>query len=379
MTKRMLIMLGGVLVLIAVLAFGKYLQIKQLIASAPKAGAQTVSTVIATVQEWQPQIAAVGTVTAFRGVDVTAEIAGLVRDVQFKSGQNVKHGDILFQLNADTDVAQLHALQAAAELAVTVLKRDRAQLAAQAISQAQVDADEADLKSKQALVAQQIATVDKKTIRAPFSGRLGITTVNPGQYVNPGDKLVTLQAIDPIYVDFFVPQKQISALKIGQNLNLNNDAFPGLSFIAKVSAINPKIDTTSRNVQVQALLDNPKQQLLPGMFANVSLDVGSKNNSLTLPQTAITYNPYGSTVFVIEPDNAKDAKKDEQGHVQLVARQVFVTTGATRGDQVAIVKGVQAGQQIVSSGQLKLKNGTPVIVNNSVQPSNDSNPTPQEH
>ena len=389
MTKRMLIMLGGVLLLIAALAFGKFLQIKQLIASAPKPGAQTVSTATASAQEWQPQLSAVGTVTPFRGVDVTAEIAGLVRDVKFKSGQNVQRNAVLFELNADTDIAQLHALEAAAELAVTVLKRDQAQLAVQAISQAQVDADQADLKSKRALMAQQAAIVEKKTIRAPFSGRLGITTINPGQYVNPGDKLVTLQAIDPIYIDFYVPQKQISSLKVGQSLNLNNDAYPDQVFPAKISAINPKIDATSRNVLVEALLNNPKQQLLPGMFASVSVDLGAKNNYLTLPQTAITYNPYGSTVFVVVKNDQKDAKAEVKAEVKadtaaqtgdnLIVKQVFVTTGPTRGDQVAILKGLVAGQVVVTSGQLKLKNGTPVVVDNSVQPANSPNPAPQEH
>ncbi|MFZ6863234.1 efflux RND transporter periplasmic adaptor subunit [Undibacterium sp. Ji67W] len=375
MTKRMFIMLGCVVLLIAGLAFGKYLQIKQLIANAPKPGAQTVSAAKAEVLEWQPQISAVGTVTAFRGVEISSEVTGLVREVLFKSGQNVKRGDLLIQLNADSDIAQLRALEAAAELSATVLKRDQAQLAAEGVSQAQVDADTADLKSKRAQVAQQAAVVEKKSIRAPFNGRLGITTVNPGQYINTGDKLVTLQTIDPVYIDFYVPQKQIGSLKIGQNLKITSDAFAGQDFAGQVSSINPKIDTASRNVQVQATLSNQKQLLLPGMFANVALDVGDKNKFITLPQTAISYNPYGSTVFVVKDGD----KKDESGNATKVAQQVFVTTGATRGDQVAVLTGLQAGQLVVTSGQLKLKNGTPVVIDNSVQPKNSPNPTPQEH
>jgi len=202
--------------------------------------------------------------------------------------------------------------------------------------------------------------------------------------------LVTLQTIDPIYVDFYVPQKHIASLNVGQHLNLQNDAYPDQQFAAKVSAINPKIDTATRNVLVEALLSNPKQQLLPGMFANVSVDVGSKLHYLTLPQTAITYNPYGSTVFVVVPDDKKDATKDAtkdqakdapaaKPGANLIVHQVFVTTGDTRGDQVAIVKGLVANQIVVSSGQLKLQNGTSVVVNNSVQPANSPNPTPQEH
>ena len=375
MTKRMFIMLGCVVLLIAALAFGKSLRYKQLIANAPKPGAQTVSAAKAEVLEWQPQISAVGTVTAFRGVDISSEVTGLVREVAFKSGQNVKRGDLLIQLNADSDIAQLHALEAAAELSATVLKRDQAQLAAEGVSQAQVDADAADLKNKRAQVAQQTATVEKKSIRAPFNGRLGITTVNPGQFINTGDKLVTLQTIDPVYIDFFVPQKQISSLKVGQNLKISSDAFAGQDFAGQVSSINPKIDTASRNVQVQATLSNQKQLLLPGMFANVALDVGDKNKFITLPQTAITYNPYGSTVFVIKDGD----KKDDKGEAIKVAQQVFVTTGGTRGDQVAVLTGIQAGQLVVTSGQLKLKNGTPVLIDNSVQPKNSPNPTPQEH
>ena len=381
MTKRMLIMVGCVILLIAVLAFGKYLQIQKLIASAPKPGAQVVTAVKVGAVEWQPQLTAVRTLVPVRGVDVTTEIAGLVRKVNFKSGDEVKAGQVLFEMNAESDIAQLRSLQASADLAETVLKRDKLQLAAQAISQAQVDNDEAELKSRRALVAQQQAQVDKKTIRAPFAGKLGISAVNPGQYLNPGDVLVTLQTIDTVYVDFFVPQKQIAGLSIGQKMNLTSDAWPGVAFPAKVTAISPKVDAATRNVQVQATVANAKRQLLPGMFANVSLDQGELKKYLTLPQTAITYNPYGSTVFVLAPAKAEQGKqpaKDEKGNPQLVAQEVFVTTGPTRGDQVAVLTGIKEGQTIVTSGQLKLKSGTPAVINNTVQPANSPNPTPQE-
>jgi membrane fusion protein (multidrug efflux system) len=378
-TKRMLIMLGCVLLLIVVLAGGFALHIKTLMASIPKPGAQTVTAMKIEELEWQPQLAAVGTLIAVRGVDVTSEIAGLVRDVNFKSGQDVKKGDVLVQMNADADIAQLHALEAAAELSATVLARDRLQLQAQAISQAQVDNDAADLKSRKALVAQQAAIVAKKTIIAPFSGQLGITAVNPGQYLNPGDKIVPLQKIDPIHVDFFVPQKQIGGLSVGQKVTLTNDAYPGITFPGKINAINSRIDAATRNIQVQASVHNDERQLMPGMFANVNVDMGEKKRYLTLPQTAITYNPYGSTVFVLKPGEGKDAMKDDKGNPFLVAQQVFVTTGPTRGDQVAILKGLKAGEQVVTSGQLKLKNGTPAVVDNTVQPANSQNPTPQEH
>ena len=377
MTKRMFIMAGCVLLLVAALALGKFLQIRTLIANAPKPMAQTVTAVKAEMLEWQPQLVSVGTMAPVRGVDLSSEIAGLVRQVRFKSGDDVKTAQVLIELNADSDIAQLHALQAAAQLSATVLARDKAQLAARAISQAQVDSDAADLKSKKALVAQQMALVEKKTIRAPFAGKLGITSVNPGQYVNPGDKLVTLQTMDPIYIDFFLPQQQLAGLSVGQKLILANDAFPGVTFRGKVTAINPKVDASTRNIQVEATVANARRQLLPGMFANVSLDLGARQRYLTLPQTAITYNPYGSTVFVLKTEEDKNAPKKE--HPQLLAQQVFVTTGATRGDQVAILKGLGEGQLVVTSGQLKLKNGSPVIVDNKVQPANNPNPTPQEH
>jgi membrane fusion protein, multidrug efflux system len=374
MTKRMLIMLACVLALIAALALGFYLHIRQVMANSPKPAPQTISTVKVEALEWQPELSAVGTLSAVRGVDVSSEIVGLVREVNFKSGMDVTAGDVLIQLNADSDIAQLRSFEAAAELAAVVLARDKAQLEDQAVSQAQVDSDTADLKSKRALAAQQAATVAKKTIRAPFSGKLGITTVNPGQFLNPGDKIVTLQTIDPIYIDFYLPQKQISGVSIGMVVNVASDAYAGQNFSGKITSISPKIDVATRNVQVQATIPNAKRRLLPGMSARVGVNSGDKKRYLTLPQTAITYNPYGSTVFVVKPGEQKDAK----GGGQKVVQQVFVTTGETRGDQVAILKGLQESQEVVSSGQLKLQNGAPVAIDNTVQPANSPNPSPQE-
>jgi membrane fusion protein (multidrug efflux system) len=337
----------------------------------------TVSAMKADYQLWQPQLNAVGTLRAVRGVDVTTEVAGLVRSVNFKSGDEVKAGQVLAQLNADSDIAQLHSLEAAAELAATVYERDKAQLEAEVISKAQVDTDAGDLKSKRAQVAQQQAVVEKKTLRAPFSGKLGISTVNPGQYMNPADKLVTLQTIDPIYVDFYLPQQQLPQVAIGQTITLTTDTFKDVPFTGKINAINPKIDTNTRNVQVEATIPNPKRQLLPGMFANVRVNSGEENRYITLPQTAITFNPYGDTVFVVKPSDKKE-DKDEKGNPRLLAQQVFVTTGPTRGDQVAILKGIEPGTEVVTSGQVKLKTGTPLIIDNKVQPSNSPNPRPQE-
>jgi membrane fusion protein (multidrug efflux system) len=337
----------------------------------------TVTSMKADYQVWQPQLNAVGTLRAIRGVDVTTEVAGLVRSIDFKAGDEVRAGQVLAQLNADSDVAQLRSLEATADLAAIVYERDKAQLAAEVISKAQVDTDAGDLKSKQAQVVQQRAVVDKKTLRAPFAGRLGISIVNPGQYLNPADKLVTLQTLDPIYVDFFLPQQQLPQIEIGQAVTLTSDAYPGISFVGKINAINSKIDTNTRNVQVEATIPNAKRQLLPGMFADVKVNSGAENRYLTLPQTSITFNPYGNTVFLVKPSD-KAADKDEKGNAKLIAQQVFVTTGPTRGDQVAILKGIEPGAQVVTSGQVKLKNGTPLIIDNKVQPSNSPDPKPQE-
>lgn len=385
--KRMLIMGGLVLLLVAVLALGKFLQIRKMIASAPKPGAQTVSAIKVAPQEWQPQLNAVGTMAPVRGIDVTTEVPGLVRSVHFRSGQEVAAGTTLVQLNADSDVAQMRTLQTAADLAATVLARDKEQYEVQAISKAQLDASEADLKSKRANVEQAAANVAKKTIRAAFSGRLGITTVHEGQYLNPGDKIVPLQTLDPIYVTFSLPQKDAAGLATGQLVTLTTDAFGNETFGGRITAINPRVEAETRTMQVQATIPNPKRRLLPGMFANVVIDNGAKQTFLTLPQTAITYNPYGSTVFLLVPANSPNAPKDPSAKDgkgpppaagTLVAQQVFVTTGSTRGDQVAILSGIKEGDLVVTSGQLKLKNGTPAVVDNTIQPANNPAPTPQE-
>jgi len=377
MTKRMLIMLGGILLLVVVLGLGFFLHIRSLMANAPKPTAQTVTSITVQKSSWQPALKSVGSLTAVQGVDISSEVAGQVRSVQFKNGQDVKAGEVLVQLNADSDVAQLNALQAAADLAAITLKRDQAQLAVQGVAQSQVDNDAADLKSKKAQVAQQAALVAKKTIRAPFSGRLGISTVNPGQYLNPGDKIVTLQQIDPIHVDFNLPQSQLNTIAVGQKVSIQTDGASSKMYVGKVNAISPKLDSNTRNVQVQAEIANPGRKLLPGMFASTSLDVGQSQPYLTLPQTAVTYNAYGSTVFVI-----KQAGKDASGASAIsdkIAQQVFVTTGPTRGDQVAILSGLHEGDVVVTTGQIKLKSGTPVVVDNRIQPANDAHPAPQEH
>jgi len=331
--------------------------------------AQTVTTTRVKYSDWQPEINAVGSVRAVRGVDITTEVTGLVRSVDFRSGDDAKRGQVLVHLNADADIATLHSLEASADLADTVYARDKVQFEAQAISQAQLDADAADLKNKRAQAAAQAALVEKKTLRAPFDGRLGITTVNPGQYLNTGDKVVTLQELDPVYVDFRLPQEQLAQVHPGLEVRLSLDAYPGKSFAGKVTAMDPLVDSSSRNFQAEATVPNPDQRLLPGMFVRVAVLAGGRQHYLTLPQTAITFNPYGSTVFF--------ALKDASG--KRTAQQAFVTTGATRGDQIAVLTGIKEGDEVVTSGQLKLKNGTPLEISTLVQPADEPSPTPQEH
>jgi membrane fusion protein (multidrug efflux system) len=331
----------------------------------------TVSSMKVEYQPWQSTIKASGSLRAVQGINVTAEIPGIVRAIHFTPGAFVKKDELLIELNADSEIAQLHSLEAIAELAKITYARDKIQFKANAVSQATLDADDADLKNKEAQIASQAAIVAKKTIRAPFTGRLGISGVNSGQYVNPGDNLVTLQSLDPVYVDFFIPQKMLSQIKTGLTMSLTTDTYPNLPFMGKITTINPIVDTKTRNVQVEATICNPESKLLPGMFGSVEINTGNEQRFLTLPQTAISFNPYGEIVYIIE-----ETGKDKKGNPTYIAKQSFVKTGETRGDQVAILEGLKEGDSVVTSGQLKLKNGTPIVINNAVVPSNNPAPKP---
>ncbi len=373
MAKRMLIML-----LIVGLLFGgifgfqvfKGIKIKEFMA-ASKPPPVAVTAMKVEFQSWQPRLNAVGSLRAVRGVDVSSEVAGIVRSLHFKSGDEVKADQLLVQLNADSDIAQLHALEAAAELSRTVYDRDKAQYAARAVSKAALDADAADLKSKRAQVAQQAALVEKKSIRAPFTGRLGISTVNPGQYLNAGTKIVTLQSLDPVLVDFYLPQQQLSRITIGQVVTITTDTYPDQTYIGKITALSPLVDLDTRNIQIEAAIDNHNHKLLPGMYVSISVEAGNVEHYLTMPQTAVTYNPYGESIYIIE-----ESGKDAAGKATLTAKQSFVTVGDTRGDQVVLLTGVKEGDMVVTSGQIKLKNGSLVTINNKVLPSNDAMPKP---
>jgi membrane fusion protein (multidrug efflux system) len=329
-----------------------------------------VSTMTLTRAKWQPELKAVGSMRAVLGVNVTAQLGGMIQTIYFTPGSMVTRNAVLVQQNADPDIAQLQALKANAELARITYERDKAQFKVRAVSKQQLDTDEQNLRSLRAQVAQQAAVVEKLTIRAPFTGRLGISRVNPGQYLNPGDTVVTLQRLDPIYADFYLPQQALAELEVGQSVQLTTDTFHHQVFTGKITTINPLVDAATRNVEVEATIDNPKNLLTPGMFATVNISISKKLSHLTAPQTAISFNPYGDLAFVVK----NTGKKDKKDKPILIANQKFVMTGETRGDQVAILQGLKEGDVIVTSGQLKLKNGTRVVINNKVQPSNDPNP-----
>jgi membrane fusion protein (multidrug efflux system) len=373
MIKRMLFMLVLVgVVLGGLFGFKAFVggKIKEAMASMADLP-QTVSAAKAASSDWQPRIDAVGSLRAVRGADLSLEVAGVVEEITFQSGDEVQAGQILLRLRNDDDVAKLQSLEATAQLAQITYDRDVKQLKAQAISQAIVDNDEANLRNAKAQVAQQKAMVDKKTLRAPFAGRLGLRQVDLGQFLSAGTVIATLQSLDPIFVDFLLPQQSVAQLSVGQTVRVKVDAFLGREFAGKITAINPKVETASRNIQVRATLPNRDQKLLPGMFATVELETGAPQRLVTLPQTAVSYNPYGSLVYIVD-DKAKDAG----GKPHPVARQVFVTTGATRGDQVAILKGVSEGDTVVTSGQVKLRNGVPLAIDNRIVPTNDAAPKP---
>jgi membrane fusion protein (multidrug efflux system) len=334
---------------------------------------QTVSVATASVQDWRPKLTAIGTFRAVNGADLALESSGVVEKIQFQSGQDVTAGQLLLELRKDTDLAKLASLKATAELTEITLRRDQAQLKIHATSQATVDTDLANLKSAQAQVAEQEAVIAQKTLRAPFAGRLGIRFVDLGQYVSAGATIVTLQALDPIYLDFVLPQQALDGIKVGQTIQASVDTFAGQTFAGTIAAVNSKVDQSSRNIQVRASVANNERKLLPGMFASIEISIGQTERFVTLPQTAIVYAPYGNSVFLAE--NGKQIGKDASP-AAIVARQTFVQLGGTRGDQVAVLSGLPEGASVVTAGQLKLKNGTPLHIDNSVQPTADANPLP---
>ncbi|MCX7106209.1 MAG: efflux RND transporter periplasmic adaptor subunit [Methylococcales bacterium] len=375
MIKRMIIMLiivgiilGGIFGFISF----KGRMIKEYMASQGEP-IHTVSTITANAMDWLPKMEAVGSLQASQGTNVSAEVPGIVEEIYFKQGDNVKLGMPLLQLRAKDEIAKLEALKATAEINRITYNRNLAQFEVNAISKQTLDIDKANLEVATANVNQQQALLNKKLIRAPFTGKLGIRLIDVGQYLEAGTAISTLQALDTIFVDFFLPQQALSSLKTGQRITLNSDAYPTDTFTGEITVINPKVDTNTRNVKIRATLNNPNHKLLPGMYVTVSITTGSAQRYITLPRTTITFNSFGSTVYRLENNG-----QDEKGKAKLIAKQSLVTTGATRGDQITILTGVKEGETIVTTGQIKLRNGSPVTVDNSIQPSNDANPQPSD-
>ena len=371
MIKRMIIMLLLVGAITGGFVFFHFFKAKKIgeVMAAIAAAPMTVSTTTAAYQDWQPQLEAVGSLRAVSGADLSLEVSGIVDDIEFKSGDDVKAGAVLLKLRSNDDLSKLQSLQASAELAQVTYNRDLKQFAVKAVAQATLDTDVANLKSYKPQVAEQQAILDKKTLRAPFAGHLGLRQVDLGQYLTAGTAVVTLQALDPIYVDFYLPQQALDKLKVGQPLKAKVDTYAGETFDGEISALNPKVDPSTRNVQVRGTFRNPDHKLLPGMYATVDIVVGAPQRYITLPQTAITFSSYGDTVYLVD-----NKGQGAGGRPQLVARQTFVTVGSTRGDQIAVLSGVKEGDVVVSAGQVKLRNGVAVAVNNTVQPADNPNP-----
>lgn len=376
MIKRMVIMLIAVAVVLGgVFGFKAFvgLKIREAMAGIGNQP-QTVSTTTAVKTDWQERLEAVGTLRAMRGADLSLEVPGVVEEINFQSGDDVDEGKLLLRLRDNDEVAKLKSLEAMERLYTLTYERNLTLRKTQAVSQAVVDSDIANLENFKAQVTQQKAIINKKSLRAPFAGTLGLRQVDLGQYLPAGTVIATLQALTPIYADFYLPQQAINQIKVGQTVTAKVDTYPGRAFSGAISAINPKVETGTRNVQVRATLDNADHALLPGMHVTVEVVIGTPQHLVTVPQTAISYNPYGNLVYVVDA-----AGKGAEGKDALVARQTFVTLGATRGDQVAVLKGVEEGQVVVTAGQMKLRNGIPVVVNNAVQPANDPKPQPTDH
>jgi membrane fusion protein (multidrug efflux system) len=372
LTKRILGMFVGVLLVVGAIAAWKIITVRAVIQqmAAVKPVPTVVSSIKAPEEIWQRRLHAVGSFAAVQGVTVSNELDGLISSVAFESGAIVKQGDLLVQQDTSTEQAQLASAVASADLARISLQRAQELREKNTSSQSELDAAEAVARQSVGSVDIIRAAIAKKTIRAPFAGRLGIRQVNFGQFLKGGSAIVPLLALDPIYVNFALPQQDVTGLTVGQSIQIAVDAYPGEVFEGTITALNAKVDDATRNLQVQATLRNAEEKLRPGMFATVDVLLPQKDAIVTLPQTAIVYNPYGNAVYVVE----KSTEGPTAGG--LIARQRFVQMGDTRGDQVAVLKGVKAGEEIVTSGQLKLRNGAAVQINNTVVPENTPAPTP---
>ena len=375
MAKRMIVMLTVTLLLIAGLGFVKFQQIQTAMAqgAAFQPPPEAVTTIVAQQAEWPAALNLIGTIAAVQGVTVSADLSGVVERVLFESGQAVRAGQVLAVLDTRQEQAQLAALAAQHELARLTFDRLQGLLNERVISKAEFDRASAEYHQTDARVGEIRAVIERKTIRAPFSGILGIRQVNLGQYLAAGDELVTLQSLNPIYVNFGVPQQSAGQIVVGRTVRLTSDGLPGVEWPGRITAIDSIVDPTTRNIQVQATLANPDGRLRPGMFVQPELALGPSQTVIALPASAISYAPYGDSVFVVSE------MKGEDGKPYRGVRQQFVKPGAARGDQVAVLSGITPGEEVVTSGVFKLRNGAAVLVNNTVQPGNDPAPRPEDN
>jgi membrane fusion protein (multidrug efflux system) len=355
--KRLIIVLVALTLLYGGIFGWKYIQSQKSAARAsmPPPPA-TVATARVQPETWQPRLSAVGSLVATQGVFVSNEIAGQVTDIRFESGQAVAAGELLVQLDDDVDRASLASLLAEQRLADIQFQRAAKLVNEKLVSRSDYDAAKAALDSAAAQVDSQRARISKKAIRAPFTGLLGIRRVDLGQYLAPGSEIVSLQSLDPIYAEYSLPERHLSELAVAQPVEVSVAAYPGRTFAGRISAVSPRIDVSTRSVRLRATLENPQQLLRPGMFAEVHTLLPARGNVLTLPARAITYNPYGDSVFAVE---------ENDGTLRVQRRQV--QTGEERGGRVEIVTGLEAGAQVVAAGQNKLRNGQSVEIDNSVE------------
>ena len=331
---------------------------------------ETVTAAPVRAETWGRNITATGSFVAVQGVTVSAEIGGKVMKIMFEAGANAKAGDLLVQLDTAAEEAQFRAAEASAQLAKINLSRARELMEKNTISRSELDLSEAQFKQATAQAQSLRAVIEKKTIRAPFAGRVGIRLINLGQILKEGDAIASLQTLDPIYVNFSVPQQRLSNLVSGAPVQVMTDAAPGQTFAGKINVVSPEIDPATRNVRVQATVANDGEKLRPGMFANVEVELPAEDKVLVIPATSVLYAPYGDSVFVI------DEKKGQDGKMQKVLRQQFIRLGVTRGDFVTVVSGLKPGEEVITSGVFKLRPGMAVIVDNQLAPDAKLSPKP---
>ncbi len=375
MKKAIILTILGLIVIVGLLAGIKGLQIKAMITKneqfTPPPEVVTVAPV--TADSWETLLTSVGSLDAVQGVMVTAEITGKVEEISFSAGDHVTAGDLLVQQDVEVEKAQLRSAESVAELARIEFRRSKKLLANNVVSQSNYDNAQAQLTQALAQADNIRAVISKKTIRAPFAGRLGIRQINLGQVLKEGQAIVSLQSLDPIFVNFLLPQQQLAQLSTGLTVRVTTDAIPGQVFTCEITAINPEVDPDTRNIQVQAKLDNPEERLRAGMYVNVAVVLPAKMKVLTIPATAILYAPYSDSVFVIEEKKGKDGAPAGK-----TVRQQFVRLGEKRGDFVEVTSGLKAEDQVVSTGVFKLRNGQRVEINNSLAPAFKLAPHPAE-